>query len=320
MKNLTCTVATLAMLIGTASSPLAADGFALKDNPGQSLLVLEDGKPVARYMYAHDTSTGKLRHDTYKPYLHVYDADGESFITKGAGGELSHHRGIFIGWNRIGFNGKRYDRWHMKGGEIVHQEFAKQMANDGGAMFTSITEWNDEQGNPMLEEHRTMGFSSGGDAGRLIIDFQSTLKAVAGDVELKGDPEHAGIQYRPSDELDRKQTLHVFPKENADARKDLDYPWVGETYSIGDTRHSVVHMNHPENPKGTKYSAYRNYGRFGAFFEKKIPNGESLTVKYRFLIADGEMPSAKMIQKVWDGFAGVSSASPAPVVSVIKAK
>ena len=299
---------------------MLADGFTFKDDPGNHLDLLHDGKPVARYMYAHDTSSKERLHETYKPYLHVFDASGEKFITKGAGGDFTHHRGIFIGWNRIQFNGKRYDRWHMKGGEIVHKEFSKKMAKDGGAMFTSVTEWNDENGKPILEEHRTMGFSSGGDAGRLIIDFHTTLKAVNGDVNLQGDPEHAGVQYRPANELDRKKTVHVFPKENANPKKDLDYPWVGETYTLRDQQHSVVHMNHPDNPKGTKYSAYRNYGRFGAFFEKEIPNGESLTLKYRFLIADGEMPSTDMITKVWNQMAKPPVPHGFPEVTVIQAK
>lgn len=298
----------------------AETGFSFKDEPGVALDVLHDGTPVARYMYAHDSSSKERLLETYKPYLHVYDAEGQNFITKGAGGEFTHHRGIFIGWNRILFNGKRYDRWHMKGGEIVHQEFSKKMANKGGAMFTSVTHWNDEKGSPILEEHRTMGFVPGGDAGRLKIDFSSTLKAVAGDVVLQGDPEHAGVQYRPANEVDRKKTLHVFPKVDADPKKDLDYSWVGETYTLGDKQYSVVHMNHPKNPKGTKYSAYRDYGRFGAFFERPIKKGESLTVNYRFLIVDGEMPSAKTIQKVWDMMASTSAPSAVPQLSVIKQK
>ena len=64
-------------------------------------------------MYAHDVSTPERRLETYKPYLHVFDADGTAPITKGAGGDFTHHRGIFIGWNKISVGGKTMDRWHM---------------------------------------------------------------------------------------------------------------------------------------------------------------------------------------------------------------
>ena len=59
---------------------------------------------------------------------------------------------------KIGVNGKSYDRWHMKGGEIVHQKFLDQKADHDRATFTSLTHWNDAQGKPIIEEERTMSF------------------------------------------------------------------------------------------------------------------------------------------------------------------
>jgi len=76
-------------------------GFSLRDQPGEHLDVLSNGKTLARYMYAHDPSTKESRTVTYKPYLHVFDKDGAVPITKGPGGLFPHHRGIFVGWNSI---------------------------------------------------------------------------------------------------------------------------------------------------------------------------------------------------------------------------
>ena len=130
-------------------------------------------------------------------------------------------------------------------------------------------------------------------------------------VKLEPDPEHSGVQYRPAAELDTKKTIYVFPKEKADARKDADLPWVGESYTLHDQRYSIVEFNHPENPRGIKYSAYRDYGRFGAFIPTTtIPEGKSLTLKFEFLIADGEMPPAETIEKLWDDFAGTRAPRP----------
>lgn len=288
-------------------SPLRADdkkGFSVERKRGAHTTVRMDGKIIARYMTAHDTSTKETLHNTYKPYLHVFDAEGKAPITKGPGGQFTHHRGIFIGWSRIGFKGKRYDRWHMKGGEIVHKEFKKLESTGNSATLTSVTLWNDNNGKPILDEHRTMVFRRAPEPGRMIIDFTSTLIAPYGEVELNGDPEHAGIQYRPANEVDKKKTVYIFPKENADPKKDLDYPWVGETYTLNGKRYSVVHINHPDNPKKTRYSAYRDYGRFGAFFVTTIPKGKSLTVKYRFVIADGEMLPKPLIEKIRKDFSG----------------
>jgi hypothetical protein len=298
----------------------ALSGFTLADAPGSHLDVLWNGQLAGRFMYAWDVSSPERRHETYKPYLHVYDASGSRPITKGAGGSFTHHRGIFIGWNRIQFDGKSFDRWHMNDGEIVHQKFIEHSTTSQHATWTSLIHWNDADGSPFLMEKRTLTFRdpisvlpsrSGSEAdaplklsSRFIIDFTTHLTAHKGPVHLNGDPEHAGVQFRPADEVDVERTLYVFPKSEAVPQKDLDYPWVGETFFLEDNAHSVVHLNHPDNPKGTRYSAYRDYGRFGAFFVREIPEGETLTLKYRFLIASGEMPSPREVQTFWNLFAG----------------
>ena len=130
--------------------------------------------------------------------------------------------------------------------------------------------------------------------------MHSKLTAVRGDVQLWGDPEHAGIQYRPANEVDKKLTKYVFPKGVETVKGTKDMPWAAENYTLAGKQYGVVHLNSKSNPKGTIYSAYRDYGRFGAFFEKEVKQGESLTVNYGFLIVDGELPGQNDIQKVWE--------------------
>ena len=215
----------------------------MRDTDGEHLDVLVDGKVATRYMYSHDTSTPERRTQTFKTYLHVFDEDGKAPITNsGDGGEYPHHRGIFIGWNKIAYNGKTYDRWHMKGGEIVHQRFAETMSNGKSALFTSVCNWNDENGKPFIVEERTTTVRPVAAPGRLIIDFTSRLVAPDGDAVLDGDPEHAGIHFRPADSVDRAKTIYLYPKENAEPHKNLDYPWIGATFTLKDTgkTYSVV--------------------------------------------------------------------------------
>lgn len=290
--------ALLPSLLALVVLPAAAE-LTIVDTAGDHLDVRSDGKTVVRYMYAHDTSTPGRHHETYKPYLHVFDAEGKAPITKGAGGKFTHHRGIFIGWNKIGFGGKTYDRWHMKGGDIVHQKFSREEVTDEGAEFSSLTTWQTETGAPILEEERRIRVQDGRDGIRAVIDFTTELQCKHGAVSLKGDPEHAGVQYRPANEVDVKKTIYLFPEEGIDPRKSQDLHWVAESYTLKGKRHSVVHMNHPGNPKGTKYSAYRDYGRFGAFFQKDLADGEVLKLRYRFLIMDGELPDRQVIEKEW---------------------
>ncbi|MDB5322572.1 MAG: hypothetical protein JWN40_4203 [Phycisphaerales bacterium] len=303
-------------LLAPAVRAADAAGFSFDDKADQYLDVLLDGKIVARYMYAHDTSSKEKRIETYKPYLHVFDAEGKAPITQGVGGkQFPHHRGIYIGWQKLGYEGKKYNFWEMAGGDIVHAKFSNQKADGEMATFTSGTRWLPTGSDkPVIEEERTLTFRRAPAPARLIIDFTSTLKAPDGDVALEGDPEHGGVQYRPAGDISAKETTYLYPVEKADARKDVDYPWVGETYMLKGKKYSVVEMSSPENPKGTRWSAYRDYGRFGAYPKASVKSGESLTVKFRFLIADGEMPAVGFIQKIDDQFTGTTSPPPKTTV------
>jgi hypothetical protein len=304
-----------ALVLGwVAGGARAEAGFTIADKAGEHLDVLLDGKLIARYMYAHDASTKEKRLETYKPYLHVFDAEGKEPITQGAGGkQFPHHRGIYIGWQKLGFGGKRYNFWEMASGDIVHEKFTQQKADADSATFTSLTKWvPDKSDKPVVEEERTISVRRGAAPLRLVIDFASKLKAPNGDVELDGDPEHGGVQYRPHGDIVANDTVYLFPGDTADAKKDVDYPWVGERYSLHGKTYGIVQVNHPDNPKGTRWSAYRDYGRFGAFPKASLKNGESLTLKYRFLIADGDLPAADVIQKSADEFTGASTPTVAP--------
>ena len=304
-----------AALVGASLLPgrtaTAADaGFTFREQPGVSLDVLRDGKNVARYMCGYDTATPERRDETYKPYLHVFDTDGREPITKGPGGEFPHHRGIFIGWNKLTVGGKAYDRWHMKDGAQIHRKFLAQKAGADQASFTSLVQWTGQGDEAILEEERTHTFSRGTAPTYLVVDVSSRLKAVAGEAKLDGDREHAGLHFRASAEVDRSKTTFLLPTEKADPVKDRDYPWFAESFTLRGKRFSVAYLNHPNNPTGTEVSAYRNYGRFGAFFRDTIPAGGERTIRVRFLVMDGELPGRETVQSAYQAFAG-AEASPA---------
>ena len=77
-------------LLSALITPLSAQ-LKIKDTEGKSLDILAGERALVRYMYEYDTSSDQTKHATYKPYLHVFDADGKSLITKGPGGQFTHH-------------------------------------------------------------------------------------------------------------------------------------------------------------------------------------------------------------------------------------
>ena len=124
----------LLMMLGVAA--WAGDGFKWVSGEGQTDL-LYNGKKVIRAMHLpYDTANV---HDTYKVFHHVFRSDGERLLTKGPGGKFTHHRGIFYGYARISYDGRKgtVDSWHCKNGaHIKYLETTAQTADDKSASHT----------------------------------------------------------------------------------------------------------------------------------------------------------------------------------------
>jgi hypothetical protein len=295
--------------------------FTWHDTPDRHLDLRWNGRPVLRYMYAYDPSTDETLHETYKVYYHVFDATGENLLTKGSGGLYTHHRGIFVGWNRLTLAGKEYDFWHMKGVTQRHQKVLYQTAGPVLGRLVTLINWVGPDDQPIIIERRevtvfheprlplrdvvTAGYYQEGLA--TLLECRTELRAVAGDIFLNGDPEHAGFQYRPHNDVAdgdaSGKARYLFHKDGIDAHQDQNLPWVAESYGLNGRRYSVQHMNHPDNPKPSKYSAYRDYGRFGAFFTKNLKAGQVLPLRYRIRIAGGAMPPRKYCSAQYAAFA-----------------
>ncbi len=308
----------VAILLGInlAGSAACGAGFAWKDTEGKYLDLLYDGRKVTRYMYDHDESSAQRIFETYKVFHHVFDEKGENLLTNGPDGEnpytksvlYPHHRGIFIGWNKLQFDGKSYDTWHMTNGvRQVHQKFLEKKADAEKAISTALIYWKSSEGKVMVEEKRTMTVyrPEGGTIAQ--VDFETELKTPNGEVYLNGDPEHSGFQYRPHDGVAKGppegKAKYLFHKEGIDPRKDKDLPWVALEYGLNGKRYRVQYMSDPANPNADAvYSAYRDYGRFGEFFKHTIPTGQTLKLRYRIRVSEGSLPGRESLAEQYAAF------------------
>lgn len=297
-------LALFACTLLAAAFAVAAPVVTLRPAEG-AVEVQFDGKTVAAYLTANDVSTPTRANETYKPYLRVVDPTNGQAITKGPGGTYTHHRGIFFGWIRIGLEQQKLDLWSMGSGRQVHTGFKEQSAKDGSAKLVSLIQWNDKKGQLIISEERTMILSQPAAPGFLRVDFLTTVKAEAGDLLLEADPEHGGVHYRAPQEVDAAKTDYFFPVAKPLPHKDVDYPWVGMNYTLGDKSYGVVQLDHPANPRGTKWSAYRDYARFGAYPHAPLKKGETLSLKYRFVVSQGAIVSTEAIQAEQADFTGV---------------
>jgi hypothetical protein len=267
-------------------------------------------------MYDYDESNEQQTFETYKVFHHVFDEKGENLLTNGPDGEnpytkevlYPHHRGIFIGWNKLQFDGKSYDTWHMTNGvRQVQQKFLDNKADAEKAISTALIHWKNGEGKVMVEEKRTMTVYRPGDGTIVQLDFETELNAPNGEVYLNGDPEHAGFQYRPHDGVAKgpaeDKAKYLFNKEGIDPKKDKDLPWVTLEYGLNGRKYSVQYMSDPANPTpDAVYSAYRDYGRFGEFFKQTIPAGQTLKLRYRIRVSEDSLPDRESLAKQYAAF------------------
>lgn len=259
-------------------------------------------KPVLRHFVPdYDTES----HETeFKHFQHLYVPGTDTLLTKGPGGKFSHHRGLFIGWNKTRRGDGRWDFWHGRdGAHLRHREFVPTQSRGQVAHVssTSIADWTGKDGDVVVTEtRRIVAWQQPGH--RSLLDIEITLEA-QGDagqvVELRGDPQHAGFQFRAAQEVAEraKETKYIRPSTAVGKKNDvwesIDWCAIDLPRTIGDGEDAkthrilVQHIDHPANPRPIVYST-RDYGRFGSFFETDLKVGEPLTLRYRVFVSDLE--------------------------------
>ncbi|MFM2096045.1 MAG: hypothetical protein RIS70_3169 [Planctomycetota bacterium] len=281
------------------------DGFHWSDKDGKSRELAFAERPVMRYMYERlDNSTPERRGETYKIYHHVFDPRGTKLVTKGPGGLFPHHRGLFYGFNRIQYadGKKKADTWHCNNGEFQsHEQFVAEESGPVLGRHRLRIDWHGQDGAVFAQEEREL--TAYQIAGGTIIDFASRLTSMVGKVKLDGDPQHAGFQFRASQEVPdktAKQTYYLRPDGKGEPEKfrnwddktrdpsTVNLPWLGLAFVLGDQRYTCLYIDRPENPKESRFSE-RDYGRFGCYFEYELDEGKPLELSYRVWLQEGEM-------------------------------
>lgn len=286
------------------------------DGPGKRVEIQSDGRTVARFIHGD----GQM-----KPYLHLLGELGELLTNGGldAGGQPAgrypHHRGIFIGWNRIASDLGTFDLWHFNnGGRMEVLRFEKLQGGGNDATLTATIAWRagkkDDGGSDLLlTETRTLRISRPA-GGATQVDAHFRLEAARG-LTLGGDLQHAGIHFRAANDVALRANETSYLSDPADKdtkgrdwkpgppRKDragnetkpARTPAVGQLnwcrlrFPIGDRWYAATQINAPSNP--VEELSWRDYGRFGYFFKRTLAAGETLDLDYRFIVERAEAPA-----------------------------
>jgi hypothetical protein len=241
------------------------------------------------------------------------------FATRGEGpGLFPHHRGVFLGWNRVRHDGRSTDFWHLHdGARIVRDDDGVENAGSG-FVRTAALAWIDGTGRTVLREHRRTRVATDGPE-VLVLDYDITLATSGGAVELGGDAQHAGFQFRAADEVAEHPdaTITLFSAGSVEV---ADVPasargavfasvrWAAQRYTIAGRRCTVLHCDHPGNPRPTVYGA-RPYGRFGAFPSLRLEPGQPARLRYRLAVLAVEDADPRVqpeaLEQRWREFAQI---------------
>ena len=284
-----------------AAVPLAKGDWKVVEHPnplgpGKAVEVLHDGKSVARLVHGD----GQI-----KPFLHVFGGRGELLTNPGldkdgnTAGLYNHHRGIFIGWNKISSELGKYDMWHRGGPGNGRYDIVKfeNTTTKNSASIVAHIKWRATQkdasgSDVMITERRTLRVSRpGGKYTQIDADFE--LKAER-DISLAGDLQHAGVHFRANASVAtrNKETSYLWEPPNAAGKGKIvgdDHQWVRLLFPIGKRWYTAQEMNIPAN--GVKELSWRDYGRFGYFLPKKLKKGEPFNLKFRFAIEEVDAPT-----------------------------
>ncbi len=258
-------------------------------------------RPVLRYMFHPlDESTPERREQTYKVFHHLFDPSGEFIVTKGPGGQYTHHRGLFFGFNRISYDDhERVDTWHCRGDAcLTHEEFLSKESGPVLGSHTLAIDWHGPDKEVFAEETRRLTVYHVPEG--QFVEFSSELRSTGPDIRLDGDPQHAGFHFRAANVVAAETSEQTYflrpdgkgaPNETRnwpDLKSHVNLPWNAMSFVLGDDRFTAVYLDHPQNPKEARFSE-RAYGRFGSYFEYDLTPDRPLRIRYRLWLQPGEL-------------------------------
>jgi len=222
-----------------------------------------------------------------------------------------HHKSLWYTHGEV--NGHDFWGEGRGSGKVVHDKFLKVSSGPETGEITSTNKWVARDGKVVCTDTRTHRFYNK-PAGQCM-DFEITIHASEGKVVM-GDTKEGSMAIRLTPTMRLKGKVGKGHIVNSEGDTDgstwgkraawCDYygPVQGET--IG-----VAIFDHPSNPKHPTWWHVRDYGLFAANpfgvhnFERKekgvgditIPDGESLTFKYRFYFHKGDEKQGKVAQQ-----------------------
>jgi len=228
-----------------------------------------------------------------------------------------HHKGIYTAQGSV--NG--VDNWSEGEGHgyQIHREFTRVYSGVAAGGFAELIEWTDahREGN-MTETRRLIFYAT---SGRIrLFDYEVNLHASLGEVTL-GDTKEGGLlAVRVASSMDVTSEPEggrfvngygaILEKEAWGKRA----PWCDYSGPTSGGWKGVALMDHVENPRHPTHWHVRNYGLMTANpiglhdftgdpenrWDLVIPEGQTMSWRYRVMIHDGDAIYAQVADRYHD--------------------
>ncbi len=230
-----------------------------------------------------------------------------------------HHRSLWFSHglvNGVDFWSEDSGRERAEKSSVGKIEHAKILAMEGGAKFGILQteqKWSAPDGTTPLRSVQTLRVFDGAISER-VFDFEIALVAGGKDVVF-GDTKEGTVALRIADSMRLAQPKgegrgHIVNSEGLRDGKVWGQRahWVAMTGPIGEKIYTITFLSHPTNLRAPQRWHARDYGLFAAnpFCEHEmdatqpkgtgnytLKAGETLTLKYRIAITEGDATAAK---------------------------
>ncbi|MGI8967310.1 MAG: PmoA family protein [Limisphaerales bacterium] len=247
--------------------------------------------------------------------------------TPGEEHDHPHHRSLWFGHDKVNGN----DLWSEEKnfGKQVHQQFTEIRSSEKVGVIKSQNNWVSPDGKIICTDERTLKIFD--QSNPKIFDFGITIYADHGEL-LLGDSKDAGMSIRVAETMrpmhgkDQPGDGHIVMStgisDNSASvlaarkvkREDNTWgkraDWVDYFGPVDGKTVGVAIFDHPKNHGHPTHWHVRDYGLFTAnpfglhYFEKKtegagdlkIPAGQSVTFRYRFVLHEGNEKQGKIAE------------------------
>jgi methane monooxygenase PmoA-like len=292
------------------SSTAPLDNFRFETIGNKSLGLWEGDRPVFVYHFGAVTSSNAPNARSRSNYFHpLYGLDGE-VLTDDFPKDHDYHRGLYWGWSHIRIADQEYDSWSLRGIRYEFQRWLAKETRPGGARLGVETGWF--VGNKQIMRETVWTLVHASSASNRAIDFELTWTPTDRPVTLSGaeGKSYGGLTLRFGPRS--KTTITVPGGRTSGDLVVTNLPWADLSGDLkkdsGDLSGIALFVDsrHPDFPPTWMT---RHYGLLAVGWPgitpKTLPDGESVTCRYRIWIHRGS-PDAAEIQRAYADYCDVA--------------